>query len=121
MAIFITFTVYYFIRMGDLKNCLPGSVKIVDNPSETEDSSRTYEQQSTLTFLNLILLVQITIRLLYLVLVYDGIGQLVQLVISCLKDVVAFSQFFMFFITFFFLEFYIAGAQFSDLNYPEMS
>ena len=58
IAIFVTFTIYYSIRMGDLKNSLPGTVPIVDQLSDNPDArERTYEQQITLTFFNLILLV----------------------------------------------------------------
>lgn len=119
--IFFTFVLYNILRHNDLQTTIPVEAKIIEGDTGEADAfARTFAMQSVLTILNLMISIMLTFRMLYLVLVYEELGKLVQLVTQCLTDVRAFCIFYMFFISIFYLCFEISGAEFPSKDYSSM-
>lgn len=99
---FTAFVAYYVIRMGDSADTTPQMA------TEGEEQ-RKVEEQFVLTVLNMIMLVQSIVKIFFLTRVFENIGQLVQLVIQVLSDVVEFSLFYVMFLFYFYLMFLVSG------------
>ena len=83
------FVAYGVVRLNDTDSTFP--------PTEAdEDPTRTVQMQTTLSILNILILLTAVIKSFYYVRVYEGIGWIVELIGQCLIDIWTFTVFFIF-------------------------
>lgn len=103
IAHFIAYVVYFVIRLEDTESTLPST-----------DSNRLLQDQKTLTILNLILLISGTLKVMFIVRVYEGIGWIVELVSQCMLDIKNFTIFFISINILFQILFQVCGVNSAD-------
>ena len=78
MLSFAVFVFYYICRLQDSKDSTP--------QMGMDEGHRTVHDQLRFTILNIVMLIQSIIKIFFLTRVFGELGQLVQLVIQCIKD-----------------------------------
>lgn len=87
---------------------------------ESSGFDREVGAQTVLSILNVILVINMTVKILYLIRFYQSLGQLVQLVYQCLLDVLHFTLFYGFFVLTITILFYVTGVSFDDSEYSTL-
>ena len=91
-----------------------------DTVPQMGENQRDVESQFLLMVLNLVLLIQSIIKVFFLTRVFENLGQLVQLVIQVLNDVIQFTLFYIYFLFYFFLMFLVSGYGVDNEDYASL-